>query len=107
MRSTGRWGVKTRSKVPQDYVEEQHHSRLKGSKRKQAKPQIHVRNLFEECFDDRHVIETKNRWPVAKGLKPKLFKQAGVSKAYNRHILSRSGVKESSSVSLTRPTTQN
>lgn len=53
------------------------------------------------------MIETKNRWPIAKGLKPKLFKQAGVNKAYNRHILSRSGVKESSSVSLTRPTTQN
>lgn len=56
----------------------------------QKRPHIHVRNLFEECFDDRSVIETKNRWPVKN--KPKMYKgatAAAISKASMRRPLQR------------------
>ncbi len=82
VRATGRWGVKVREETKRCKV---------------ARPQIHVRNLFEECFDDRHVIETKNRWPKS-AIKPKLFKVAGMAR--NRHTRA---IKEAGAVSLSRP----
>lgn len=47
MKSTGRWGVKARQKQNQEYGDEHSNQpRLKGKRPKQARPQIHVRNLF-------------------------------------------------------------